>query len=81
MEIRHGLRDSEEYFARVSPLRNFMVGDGRQLKRPDQDPRKEEVIFSNKSESYCIAFVDIVGSTQITSKLYNSGKIKKGEDN
>ena len=77
MEIREGLRDSDEYFARVSPLRNFIVGNGRQLKRPDQDPRKDEVIFSNKSESYCIAFVDIVGSTQITSKLYNSGKIKK----
>ena len=39
--------------------------------------QKSEVVFSNKSECYCISIIDIVGSTQITSKLYNSGKIKK----
>lgn len=37
---------------------------------------KKEVMFSNKSESYFISFVDIIGSSQITSTLYNSGKLK-----
>ena len=32
-------------------------------------PEKNEVLFSNKSENYCICFVDIVGSTQITAKI------------
>jgi class 3 adenylate cyclase len=47
------------------------------VKEPLPDLKKNEVVFSNKSECYCIAMVDIVGSTQITSKLYNSGKITK----
>lgn len=42
----------------------------------EQEREKKEVIFSNKSESYCISFVDIIGSSQITSNLYNSGKLK-----
>jgi two-component system, OmpR family, response regulator ChvI len=36
----------------------------------------KEVSFA-KSENYCICIVDIVGSTQITSKIYNSEKIGK----
>lgn len=44
--------------------------------KPEQDMKKKEVMFSNKSESYCISFVDIIGSSQITSTLYNSGKLK-----
>lgn len=43
---------------------------------PEPDIEKKEVIFSNKSESYCISFVDIIGSSQITSNLYNSRKLK-----
>ena len=43
---------------------------------PEQDMKKKEVIFSNKSESYCISFVDIIDSSQITSNLYNSSKLK-----
>lgn len=42
----------------------------------EQGIKSKEVTFSNKSESYCISFVDIIGSTQITSNLYGSGKVK-----
>ena len=36
----------------------------------------KEVSFA-KSENYCILIIDIVGSTQITAKIYNSKKIGK----
>jgi two-component system, OmpR family, response regulator ChvI len=36
---------------------------------------KREVTFSNKSEAYCISFVDIIGSSLITRNLYNSGEV------
>ena len=42
----------------------------------EQGIKSKEVTFSNRSESYCISFVDIIGSTQITSNLYGSGKVK-----
>ncbi len=38
---------------------------------------KNEVLFSNKSENYCICFIDIVGSTQITAKIAPSEKVGK----
>ncbi|TLX69010.1 MAG: response regulator, partial [Thaumarchaeota archaeon] len=38
--------------------------------------KKNEVNFSSKSENFCISFIDIVGSTQITSNLYNRKKIE-----
>src|SRR6476659_762124 len=40
-------------------------------------PEKNEVLFSNKSENYCICFIDIVGSTQITAKITPSEKVGK----
>ena len=40
-------------------------------------PEKNEVLFSNKSENYCIGFIDIVGSTQITAKIISSEKVGK----
>ena len=40
-------------------------------------PEKSEVLFSNKSENYCICFIDIVGSTQITAKITPSEKVGK----
>jgi class 3 adenylate cyclase/CheY-like chemotaxis protein len=40
-------------------------------------PEKNEVLFSNKSENYCICFIDIVASTQITAKITPSEKIGK----
>jgi two-component system, OmpR family, response regulator ChvI len=78
MEISDGLYSSKIHVTRMSPLRHCSIG-----RREDEydeigdDIKKSEVIFSNKSECYCISMIDIVGSTQITSKLYNSGKIKK----
>jgi len=62
----------------MSPLRHCSIGRRvDEFKVPGEDIKKSEVVFSNKSECYCISIIDIVGSTQITSKLYNSGKIKK----
>ena len=37
---------------------------------------KNEVLFSDKSENYCIGFIDIVGSTQITANI-TSEKVGK----
>jgi two-component system, OmpR family, response regulator ChvI len=78
MEISDGLRNGKRYVTRMSPLRHCSIGRRvDEFKVPEKDIKKSEVVFSNKSECYCISIIDIVGSTQITSKLYNSGKIKK----
>ena len=78
MEIYDDLHNSKRYVARMSPLRHCSIGRRLdEFKEPGKDIKKSEVVFSNKSECYCISIIDIVGSTQITSKLYNSGKIKK----
>jgi two-component system, OmpR family, response regulator ChvI len=77
MEIIDDLQDSKRFVTRMSPLRNCTIGKGEdQAKEPIPELKKNEVVFSNKSECYCISMVDIVGSTHITSKLYNSVKIK-----
>jgi CheY-like chemotaxis protein/class 3 adenylate cyclase len=78
MEKSHGIVGRKGYVTKMSPLRHCIIGKGEyQSKNPELDLKRNEVVFSNKSESYCISIVDIVGSTQITSKLYYSGKIKK----
>ncbi|CAN5572418.1 hypothetical protein BH18THE1_BH18THE1_05750 [soil metagenome] len=78
MEISNGIHESKGYVTRMSPLRHCIIGKGDyQSKNPELDLKRNEVVFSNKSECYCISIIDIVGSTQITSKLYYSGKIKK----
>ena len=78
MEISDGIHESNAYVTRMSPLRHCIIGKGDyQSKNPELDLKRNEVVFSNKSECYCISIIDIVGSTQITSKLYYSGKIKK----
>ena len=78
MEISDGIHESKGYVTRMSPLRHCIIGKGDyQSKNPELDLKRNEVVFSNKSECYCISIIDIVGSTQITSKLYYSGKIKK----
>ena len=78
MDTSDGLHNSKMHVPRVSPLRNCSVGRKQEeYKESGDDIKKSEVTFSNKSECYCISMIDIVGSTQITSKLYNSGKIKK----
>lgn len=38
---------------------------------------KEEISFSSKSESYCVSFVDIVNSTNITAQISHTEKIGK----
>lgn len=78
MEISDGLHNSKIHVTTTSPLRHCGIGRQQEAdKEPVDDIKKSEVIFSNKSECYCISMIDIVGSTQITSKLYNSGKITK----
>jgi two-component system response regulator ChvI len=78
MEISDGIHESKGYVTRMSPLHHCIIGKGDyQSKNPELDLKRNEVVFSNKSECYCISIIDIVGSTQITSKLYYSGKIKK----
>ena len=78
MEKSDGILRRKGYVTKMSPLRHCIIGKGEyQSKNPELDLKRNEVVFSNKSESYCISIVDIVGSTQITSKLYYSGKIKK----
>jgi class 3 adenylate cyclase/CheY-like chemotaxis protein len=39
--------------------------------------KREEISFSDESENYCICFVDIVGSTQLTARIYKSDKIAR----
>src|ERR687884_2046234 len=42
------------------------------------DIRTEEIYFSDQSNGYyCICFVDMVNSTQITAKIADGNKIKK----
>lgn len=70
--------NNDEYIASKSPIRQCNTRkEGDEGKQPLQNLKKNEVMFSNKSESYCISFIDIVGSTQITSKLDGSKKIEK----
>lgn len=63
----------------MSPLRHCNIGRRKDMyKESEDDVRKTaEVTFSNESEYYWISMIDIVGSTEITAKLYNSAKIKK----
>ena len=78
MEISDVPHNSKTHVTMMSPLRHCSIGRRQEVYTESEDnARKNEVIFSNKSECYCISMIDIVGSTQITSKLYNSGKIKK----
>ena len=77
MDISDGLQNSKRFITRMSPLRHCNVGKGDKLKELVPDLKKDEVVFSNRSECYFVSMIDIVGSTQITSKLYNSGKITK----
>jgi len=78
MEISDGIHESKGYVTRMSPLRHCVIENGDyHSKNPEHDLKRNEVVFSNRSECYCISIIDIVGSTQITSKLYYSGKIKK----
>jgi two-component system response regulator ChvI len=74
MEVSGELNSGKRLVTSMSPLRLFNIRD--ETKQPGQNLKKNEVTFSSKSESYCISFIDIVGSTQITSKLYYRKKIE-----
>jgi two-component system, OmpR family, response regulator ChvI len=66
---------SENVSSGKSPLGQW--NNPREYKESNPIPEKNEVLFSNKSENYCIGFVDIVGSTQITAKIIRSEKVGK----
>src|SRR6185369_13059803 len=57
-------------------LVDIFVNEVYGLQKPEQDEDKREVIFSDKSESYCVSYIDIIGSSQITSNLRTSRKLK-----
>ena len=67
--------DSEIGTSSKSPLGQW--NDPRKHGDSIPFPEKNEVLFSNKSENYCIGFIDIVGSTQITAKITPSEKVGK----
>ncbi|MEP6576121.1 MAG: adenylate/guanylate cyclase domain-containing protein, partial [Nitrososphaerota archaeon] len=53
------------------------LNDSGEFSKRISSSERNEVLFSNKSENYCICFVDIVGSTQITAKITPSEKVGK----
>src|SRR5918992_3622709 len=38
---------------------------------------KEEISFSSKSESYCVSFIDMVNSTNITAEIFHAENIRR----
>ncbi|HVD08614.1 MAG TPA: hypothetical protein VNB67_09230, partial [Nitrososphaeraceae archaeon] len=77
MEVSGELNSGKRLVTSMSPLRLFNIREGGdETKQPGQNLKKNEVTFSSTSESYCISFIDIIGSTQITSKLYYRKKIE-----
>jgi two-component system, OmpR family, response regulator ChvI len=74
-EVDYEGHDSEIGTPSKSPLGKWNNSRGRSQSMPV--PEKNEVLFSNKSENYCIGFIDIVGSTQITAKITPSEKVGK----
>ena len=38
---------------------------------------KEEISFSGKSENYCVSFIDMVNSTNITAQISHAEKIRR----
>jgi two-component system, OmpR family, response regulator ChvI len=77
MEVSGELSSGKRLVTSKSPVSSCNIREGGdETKQPGQNLKKNEVTFSSKSESYCISFIDIVGSTQITSKLYYRKKIE-----
>jgi two-component system, OmpR family, response regulator ChvI len=77
MEVSGELNSGKRLVTSMSPLSSCNIREGGdETKQPGQNLKKNEVTFSSKSESYCISFIDIVGSTQMTSKLYYRKKIE-----
>ena len=62
----------------MSPLRRYVDKSEPEIySEPPNTLRRDEISFSDESENYCICFVDIVGSTQLTARIYKSDKIAK----
>jgi two-component system, OmpR family, response regulator ChvI len=73
-EVDYEGHDSEIGTPGRSPLGQWNNRRERSQSMPVTE--KNEVLFSNKSENYCIGFIDIVGSTQITANI-TSEKVGK----
>ncbi len=67
--------DSEHCNTGTSSLGQLDMSNPEERSQAFPDLEKNEVLFSDKSENYCVCFVDIVGSTQITAKIIPSEKI------
>ena len=71
-------REDKSIFNGKSPLNRFTGKSGPQIHLDMPSTlKKEEISFSDESEDYCICFVDIVGSTQLTARIYKSDKIAR----
>ena len=73
-EVDYEGKDAEIGTPGRSPLGQWNNRRERSQSMPVAE--KNEVLFSNKSENYCIGFIDIVGSTQITANI-TSEKVGK----
>lgn len=62
----------------MSPLGRYVDKSEPEIySEPPHTLRRDEISFSDESENYCICFVDIVGSTQLTARIYRSDKIAR----
>jgi two-component system, OmpR family, response regulator ChvI len=73
-EVDYEGHDSEIGTPGRSPL--GQLNNRRERSQSMPVAEKNEVLFSDKSENYCIGFIDIVGSTQITANI-TSEKVGK----
>jgi class 3 adenylate cyclase/CheY-like chemotaxis protein len=73
-EVDYEGHDSEIGTPGRSPLGQW--NNRRESSQSMRVAEKNEVLFSDKSENYCIGFIDIVGSTQITANI-TSEKVGK----
>lgn len=71
-EIGPGIQEDRVLDPKKSLLRQ---SDYFGYRDPISSLRENKEVTFAKSENYCICIIDIVGSTQITSKIYNSVKI------
>lgn len=60
----------------MTTLSDIFLEDLSGQQSPVRDVKTKEITFSNKSESYCICFIDIIGSSHITSSLQTSRKLR-----
>jgi two-component system, OmpR family, response regulator ChvI len=73
-EIGPGIQEDRVFDSKKSLLRQ---SDYFGYRGPISSLREKKEVTFAKSENYCICIIDIVGSTQITSKIYKSEKIGK----